>query len=428
MKRGLLILFYLLLPFVVCSQELVPKENEEGKWGLADQTGTYIGQGYVYDAISTFGTEGYFKVFYGQKWRLLDAKANEIPASAYDWIYPLYQGLSVVVQNGKYGIIDGKGKVLLKTEYDQINIQDKGLVMCQTWNKEKTSLSWVLYDSKNNKLTNLPSSHNIKYRAFLNGYSLVSESPKQHYFINKEGTKCSPDYEWVGERSEGYYVVKKDGKLGVVDSLTNIKLPCEYEEGGNVIGEGLWNTMKDDEWGFLDVNGQEVIPFEYEFTRPFYKGHAYIGDLVNGAVCFGLIDRNSQLVVPIRWSNILYTVDKNGQMPAVWVTADSLYSRLDVKTNEMKYPKKFNEVLFDNDGNSVVRSGKYWGSVDFQGNMIIPMRMTRQQTVFDVLKTMKRDGISKLSDSEAYRMNIRHSPERNNLMLSDMIPDYLWDY
>ena len=258
--------------------------------------------------------------------------------------------------------------------------------------------------------------------------TLVKESPKKFYFAGKDGAKCSPDYEWVGTRNEGYYVVKQKGKLGVIDSLLNTVIPCSYDEGGKIVSEGLWNTMKDDFWGYLDMNGDEAIPFDYEFNRPFYKGYAYVGELVGGKVCFGLIDHTNTLIVPVKWANILYTDDVSTDINSVWVAKDSLYSRLDLKTNEISYPSMFGTVVFDGKGNSIVRSGKYWGAVDPDGKMVIPLKLTRRQMVADILKMMQDKGIQQIGEKDAYSLNIRMSQERYLLMLSDVVPDYLWDY
>lgn len=258
--------------------------------------------------------------------------------------------------------------------------------------------------------------------------TLVKESPKKFYFAGKDGAKCSPDYEWVGTRNEGYYVVKQKGKLGVIDSLLNTVIPCSYDEGGKIVSEGLWNTMKDDFWGYLDMNGDEAIPFDYEFNRPFYKGYAYVGELVGGKVCFGLIDHTNTLIVPVKWANILYTDDVSTDINSVWVAKDSLYSRLDLKTNEISYPSMFGTVVFDGKGNSIVRSGKYWGAVDPDGKMVIPLKLTRRQMVADILKMMQDKGIQQIGEKDAYSLNIQMSQERYLLMLSDVVPDYLWDY
>ena len=258
--------------------------------------------------------------------------------------------------------------------------------------------------------------------------TLVKESPKKFYFAGKDGVKCSPDYEWVGTRNEGYYVVKQKGKLGVIDSLLNTVIPCSYDEGGKIVSEGLWNTMKDDFWGYLDMNGDEAIPFDYEFNRPFYKGYAYVGELVGGKVCFGLIDHTNTLIVPVKWANILYTDDVSTDINSVWVAKDSLYSRLNLKTNEISYPSMFGTVVFDGKGNSIVRSGKYWGAVDPDGKMVIPLKLTRRQMVADILKMMQDKGIQQIGEKDAYSLNIRMSQERYLLMLSDVVPDYLWDY
>ena len=258
--------------------------------------------------------------------------------------------------------------------------------------------------------------------------TLVKESPKKFYFATKDGKKCSQDYEWVGMKNEGYYVVKQNGKLGVIDSLFNVVIPCSYDEGGKIVSEGLWNTIKDDFWGYLDMSGNDSIPFDYEFNRPFYKGYAYVGELVGGKVCFGLINHDNKMVVPVKWANILYTDDVAEDIHAVWVTSDSLYSRYDLRTSQLTFQSMFGDVLFDGQGNAMVRSGQFWGAVDVNGKMVIPLRLSRRQAVADVLKLMHDDGRQALSDNEAYRLNIEMSQERFGVMLDDIVPDYLWDY
>lgn len=258
--------------------------------------------------------------------------------------------------------------------------------------------------------------------------TLVKESPKKFYFATKDGKKCSEDFEWVGVKNEGYYVVKQNGKLGVIDSLFNSVIPCSFDEGGKIVSEGLWNTMQDDFWGYFDMSGNEAIPFDYEFNRPFYKGYAYVGELVDGKVCFGLIDHDNKLIVPVKWANILYTDDVGTDISAVWVTKDSLYSRLDLRTNQITFPSKFGTVAFDGQGNAMVRSGRFWGAIDVNGKMIIPLRLTRRQMVADVLKQMRDSGRQTIDDKDAYHLNIELSQERYAVMLSDKVPDYLWDF
>jgi argininosuccinate synthase len=88
----------------------------------------------------------------------------------------------------------------------------------------------------------------------------------------------------------------------------------------------------------------------------------------------------------------------------------------------------FGTVVFDGKGNSIVRSGKYWGAVDPDGKMVIPLKLTRRQMVADILKMMQDKGIQQIGEKDAYSLNIRMSQERYLLMLSDVVPDYLWDY
>jgi hypothetical protein len=92
-------------------------------------------------------------------------------------------------------------------------------------------------------------------------------------------------------------VVNSIGQYGCIDFNMIEVIPCIYisiepfSEGLAVCRRrvkkrnflssilGLNNDDDDDKFGFIDINGQEVIPCQYERATPFYKGFAEVTDV-----------------------------------------------------------------------------------------------------------------------------------------------------
>lgn len=435
-------------------------------WAFIDKKGNYRGKGLAYGYISTFGENMVYKVFAEGKWGFADGMGNEVISPSFDAVSPIHNDVAIIKKGAHKGIINSKGTILLSPEYEEMELgkyiiygrkygksggtvgmmdyqgntvipegkvqsaypPSDGISLCMVWERDNKNLSWALYNVDTKKLTPLPSKQGILYSNFQNGFSLVKESPKLAYFIDRNGKKCTDDYEWIGERKEGYYVVKHNGKYGVIDSLMQVKVPYNYDEGGITVSEGLWNAMRDEEWGFLNMEGNETIPFKYEFTQPFINGHAYVGLLQLEGVRFGLIDHAGSLVVPIQYANINYTLDTNGEMNAVWVANDSLYSRYDMKTKQITYTPGFGFVTFDTSGHSIVRSGSVWGVIDTEGRIKIPVRIGSEKLVRAMLDKVYLMKDRKITEGDIYRMSVCENKERNMKMLTDRIPESLWDY
>lgn len=435
-------------------------------WAFMDKKGNYRGKGLAYGYISTFGKNMLYKVFADGKWGFADNMGNEVISPSFDAVSPLHNDVAIIEKGTHKGVINSEGKILLSTEYNEMELgqyivyarkygksggtvgmmdyqgntiipegivqsaypPSDGVSLCMVWESDNKKLSWALYNVNTKKLIHLSSKQGILYSNFQNGFSLVKESPKLAYFIDKTGSKCTDDYEWIGERKEGYYVVKHNGKYGVIDSLMQVKVPCDYDEGGITVSEGLWNATRDEEWGFLNMNGSETIPFKYEFTQPFINGHAYVGLLQPEGVRFGLIDHVGNLVVPIQYANINYTLDINGTMNAVWVANDSLYSRYDMRTRQITYTPGFDSVTFDTNGYCIVRSGTEWGVIDTEGRIKIPIRIGSEKLVRAMLNKAYLMKDKQITEGDIYRMSVYENKERNMKMLADRIPDSLWDY
>ena len=75
-------------------------------------------------------------------------------------------------------------------------------------------------------------------------------------------------YDIVGSFSEGLAKVRKNGKEGYINSQGEEVIPCIYEYAWN-FSEGLAKVRKNGREGYINPQGEEVIPCIYDCTDDF---------------------------------------------------------------------------------------------------------------------------------------------------------------
>lgn len=193
-----------------------------------------------YDKLYEFH-EGLAKVCKGEKYGFIDKLGNEIISCKYDDAEDYIKGISIVTLGDKKGAINKQGNMVIPCKYDMIHLcKDDSLAA-----------------------------------AFINETS---------GFIDLEGNVVVPfDYEYCGEFSEGLADVRKNGLIGFVNKNGELVIPCKYVNlyPGCGFSEGLVGVsidggeagIYDDKWGYIDKNGNTVIPFQTGLTgAPFSSG------------------------------------------------------------------------------------------------------------------------------------------------------------
>lgn len=116
----------------------------------------------------------------------------------------------------------------------------------------------------------------------------------------------------AGSDLEGYAVL--DGQGRQVGSLP--------KEAAGALGvrEGLalWQDEETQLWGYLDLEGREVIPARFEVAGLFYDGRAAV--VLEGKL--GYIDPTGEVVIPCQYDPIDYYSERHFQNGAAIVTGD----------------------------------------------------------------------------------------------------------
>ena len=215
-------------------------------------------------------------------------------------------------KNGLFGLLDENGKEVIPAEYLYIDKIKDGLIPAFTTKKE-----FVFLDGAGKKIKD------VKFRDIDRSYSegllAVSDIQSGKWgFINKNlNYVIKPQFETANKFSGGKAEVKKDGSWGVVnkkgdfvadpelefrrlekklkalkdlfstdkeisDNPHNIKIKENEESKYESVRESMCSEEKSvsfkykGKWGFLDENGKEVIPAEYDTVSAFYFGRTWV--------------------------------------------------------------------------------------------------------------------------------------------------------
>lgn len=107
------------------------------------------------------------------------------------------------------------------------------------------------------------------------------------YFINKKSSTLVP-------------YLKANGKYVYVDSANmKIILDKEYDEA-NLFSNGLARVKISNKWGFVTIEGKEIIPIEYDDTHDFSEGIA----AVKKNNKWGFVSTTGKLIIPIKYEDV----------------------------------------------------------------------------------------------------------------------------
>jgi len=243
----------------------------------------------VADEVMSF--HGMFARFiYDGKFGLIDINGNVIVPPIYSKIGYFSDGMAWVIKYDKFGYIDHTGELVIPLIFDAYfdNYKWFGEDMCE----------YVSWNSFN----------------FRDGRALVRVDGKAG-FIDKTGVLVIPAiYDalfWHGEWGSylprfynNHVVIRKNGMHGILDRYGNVVMPFEYDR----IGDNFDSTFsgfplrasRGGYWGFVNEYGEEIIPFEFGAAQPFSNGLAAVtkggwGDN------WGFIDTTGELVLPFEF-------------------------------------------------------------------------------------------------------------------------------
>ena len=279
-----------------------------------------------------------------------DARYALINSKSEDILPPIFEGLELIVNgvykfklNGKYGLVDSKGNILLQNLYEGIGKFEDNLACIS------------IIDTFNN-------------------YKLYG-------YIDSYGKEILPTvFEFIGKRHDKYSVIMSNGvwELFNVDNHNRTRIPkasyvgplqnglFKINIGGDYLEQG---KVEGGSWGYINQNGEVVIEPIYEYAYNFSEGLAAVKQ--NGK--YGFIDKDGNTIVPFEFDEVESSFE-DGQAKLIKEDLVYVFNKAGEQIDSHMKSSDNDYYDYDDDGPSYSKYGGYNGWDDntideaFDGN------------------------------------------------------------
>lgn len=233
----------------------------------------------------------------------INKKGEEIIACQYEYASNFYNGVVIVENKGKKGVINTEGKLIFPLEYEDIYFTFFNCIILTTpkgkMGAANISGEWFIK----------PNHHQITEAGKC---LLVTRANKYNlYLLNQNDLIKSEKREYKNciDAQNFLIVVDNKNKYGLLDENGNILIECMYPSLEFFEGDDNDNTYfiasEKNKLGLINQNGKLIIPFEYlHITRNNKKMCMFVGKGKRNNELFGVIDFENNILIPPIYNNI----------------------------------------------------------------------------------------------------------------------------
>lgn len=274
-------------------------------------------------------------------WGYINTSGSFAIAPAYGHASHFGQGLGLVEKDGKFGFVNPQGEMVIKPQFDGGGSFADGLASVLIGDK------WGYIDTRGKAVIKPQFDGAEDFYEGLARICTVPEGEKcfrsdnrKFGFIDQSGEIVIPaEFDYAEHFSEGLAMANVDGMYGFIDKTGQWAIKPIYSNAGMAFFEGVANvTTKEGESVFIDTNGQIVLkaPAGYDMGEQFTNGLVMAMDQASAK--WGYMDKNGEMVIPAQYDralpfkNNVAPVMKDGKwglvdMQGAWV-AKPTYSRI----------------------------------------------------------------------------------------------------
>lgn len=318
-------------PIFVVKQGDDYKVLNENKESILEGNGTVSGiEGYSPEGRKIYNNT-VLKYQQNGKYGLLSFDGNKITEPIYEELVSLSDKYGEIraKKDGKYGVINVKGVILVHAKYDYIrgdgytnndSAKEAGYIVGV---RTDAGMMYGALDRTEKEL--IKPEQETLYRVTEikdeNTYMVASQNGRYAVYKNKENLT---DYKYIRidySNSGRCFIVQKNKTYGVVNLDGKIVVPEEYDA---LLVVGIYiNAYKGDDSYIFDLNGNKVEDTRYTSLAETSTGRFYIS--IDGNYKYGLVNKNKEVVIPNEYDYIS-EVSKSGLLIATNGNDVTIYS------------------------------------------------------------------------------------------------------
>jgi hypothetical protein len=216
------------------------------------------------------------------KFGLVDRALKPLTEVKFDHIGGFWNGTAIAKADGKFGYLNPDGSWLIEPRFDDVN-NFVGEYAIAGLNGKFGCLmrngAWAIEPQFEDKVFNC---------------EIVARLSQAKSGRVDPGAKLTidPRIQKIGLLADGFYLVKLDGKFGVINDTWDWVIEPRWPSLSRFWGGGLAAAKFDQTWGFVDASGALIIENQYDAFGGFLRGIAWVQ--TGGSWC--AIDRRGNRV------------------------------------------------------------------------------------------------------------------------------------
>lgn len=274
-------------------------------------------------------------------------------------------------QDGKTGVIDRSGNIVIDVKYDDIKIP----------NPQKDV--FVCYSGENSQILN------SQKEQILNNYQDVEPIKLQNIASNLMFEKSVLSY----KENDKYGLVNFQGK--------KITKPIYDEISGLSYKEGELLVKQDDKYGVINIKGHKLIDIEYDkiAVDGYYTnddGYKYAGYIITTTTQegyrYGYINYNGKLILKPEYNELSRITDIMDNENAYLLCAKN--GQFGVNKNEKEIVKnEYQSISYDKTNELLVaEKSKKYGIASLDGKIIVPAQFLQIDVIGNYLYAKNEQG------------------------------------
>lgn len=308
----------------------------------------------------------------------------KVPAQ-YTFARDFHNSVGIVAQGNKWGMVNSRGKTLLKCEFDELGFIDKtGNKVLRIFKKEE---KYGLIDTLGQLAVGVQYD---EIGSFTEGRLAVKR--RGHWgFVDHNGLETIPcRFDEVDVFSEDWAAVRIGSKWGFIDKNGHQELPFQYSKAGRFQNGMAPAKMEGPRFGFIDKSGNWAIPPQYMRAESFDRGVAVVVQLINDTYRFGLIDTNGQTVVRPKYASIS-PFDQHGLAIAGLGGSPERFTVINLRGENIT-TQSFRGIWPFSEGLAKVKKKDGYGFINIRGELVIPPRFSKTSHFNEGRAAVWKDG------------------------------------
>lgn len=204
--------------------------------------------------------------------------------------------------------------------------------------------------------------------------------------VNSNGKiLITPQYDMVTKLSNDLIALRENKKYGIFTKALKQLTPIIYDEIGSannqyiVVGKKSTNRKWGEDYGMIDIKGQEILPLKYYGLKPFEDGLAVFKDMNKSSfhAYYGYINLEGNTIIESKFSDA-YSFNKG--YAAVESGGGSFingkWGFID-KKGTVVVDFKYDVIYAISDGYYLAKLDGKYGYLDYKGDVVLPFIYTQ---------------------------------------------------